>query len=164
MPDYLIRNAVNADLPAIIEIYNASIPSRLATADLEPISVASRQDWFDRHTATHPLWVMEKQEEIAGWLSFNDFYGRPAYHRTAELSIYVSPDYRRQGIGQSLLEQAITQSPHLGLNTLLAMIFAHNRPSLQLFHKFKFQQWGYLPKVAELDGVERDLAILGRRV
>ncbi|NJK50436.1 N-acetyltransferase [Candidatus Gracilibacteria bacterium] len=159
-----IRDATETDLPAIIEIYNASIPSRQATADLEPIAVESRKRWFEEHSPNNrPIWVMEVEQTIAGWLSFQSFYGRPAYHKTAELSIYVSPIYHRQGIGEQLLQQAIARSPHLGLNTLLGFIFAHNQPSLQLFAKYQFQQWGYLPKIAELDEIERDLIILGRR-
>jgi phosphinothricin acetyltransferase len=52
----------------------------------------------------------------------------------------------------------------LGLKTLLGFIFAHNQPSLQLFNSFGFQRWGYLPAVAELDGVERDLCIMGKQI
>lgn len=160
-----IRDAVSGDLPNIVEIYNSSIPSRMATADTEPVSVESRKDWFyNHHPTSRPLWVIEVEGAIAGWLSFRSFYGRPAYHRTAELSIYVSCRYRRQGIGKQLLQHAVELGPTLGLNTLVALIFTHNQPSLQLFEKFKFERWGYLPKVAELDGMERDLAILGRRI
>jgi phosphinothricin acetyltransferase len=160
-----IREATEADLPIIIEIYNASISSRMATADLEPVSVESRKHWFDEHSSTsRPIWVMEHDNTIVGWLSFQSFYGRPAYDKTAEVSIYVSLLYRRQGIGEQLLQQAIHKSPALGLDTLIGFIFAHNRPSLQLFAKYHFQQWGYLPKVAELDGIKRGLVIVGRKV
>ena len=160
-----IRDAVEADLAAIVNIYNASIPNRLATADTEPVSVESRLAWYKQHTSTsRPLWVMEIDSSVVGWLSFRSFYGRPAYHTTAEISIYVSPNYHRQGVAQQLLEKAICQSPTLGLKTLVGFIFAHNEPSLQLFTKYDFERWGYLPKIAELDGIERDLVILGRRV
>ena len=159
-----IRNAAITDLSAIVKIYNASIPGRMATADTEPVTVESRQRWFDEHSSTRPLWVMESEGAIAGWLSFQSFYGRPAYHSTAELSVYVSFVYRRQGVGTRLLEQAIEQSPSLNLKTLIAFIFAHNQPSLKLFARFNFERWGYLPKVAELDDIERDLMIMGRRI
>jgi L-amino acid N-acyltransferase YncA len=160
-----IRDAVEADLAAIVTIYNASIPDRLATADTEPVSVESRLAWYKQHTSTsRPLWVMEIDSGVVGWLSFRSFYGRPAYHTTAEISIYVSPTYHRQGVAQQLLEKAICESPALGLKTLVGFIFAHNEPSLQLFTKYDFERWGYLPKIAELDGIERDLVILGRRV
>ncbi|MBD0262592.1 MAG: N-acetyltransferase family protein [Tolypothrix sp. Co-bin9] len=160
-----IRHATETDLSAIVAIYNAAIPSRMATADLEPVSVASRLAWFGgRSPSKRPIWVIEKQGVVAGWLSFQSFYGRPAYHTTAEISIYIAPAYHQRGLGQQLLAQAIQQSPSLGLNTLLGLIFAHNQPSLKLFEKFSFQSWGYLPKVAELDGIERDLVIMGLRI
>ncbi|MNW14729.1 putative phosphinothricin acetyltransferase YwnH [compost metagenome] len=62
------------------------------------------------------------------------------------------------------MEQALEASPKLGLKSLLGFIFGHNEPSLQLFRKFGFTNWAHLPGVAELDGVERDLIILGKRV
>jgi L-amino acid N-acyltransferase YncA len=159
-----IRDAVESDLPAIVQIYNAAIPGKIATADLKPISVESRLAWYKEHSPNSlPIWVMESEQNIVGWLSFQLFYGRAAYQHTAEISIYVAPDRQRCGIGQKLLDSAIARSPQLQLKTLMGIIFAHNQPSLTLFQKFGFQQWGYLPKVAELDGVERDVIILGLR-
>ena len=61
----------------------------------------------------------------------------------------------------ALLSQAVEQAPRLGLKTLLGFIFAHNDASLRRFEKFGFHRWGVLPRVAELDGVERDLIIIG---
>jgi L-amino acid N-acyltransferase YncA len=160
-----IRNATEIDLPAIVAIYNAAIPSRMATADLEPVSIESRVAWFrGRSPVKYPLWVIEVDDAVAGWLSFQCFYGRPAYQKTAEISIYIAPKYHRCGLGRQLLAQAIHQSPSLGLKTLICFIFAHNQPSLKLFETFGFQLWGHLPKVAELDGVERDLAIMGLHI
>jgi phosphinothricin acetyltransferase len=92
------------------------------------------------------------------------FYGRPAYHATAEVSVFVSPYKQRAGIGRALLARAIEQAPRLGLKTLLGFIFEHNDPSLRLFEGFGFERWGVLPRVAELDGVERNLIIVGRRL
>ena len=160
-----IRDAVATDLATIVNIYNSTIPERIATADLTPVSLESRQIWFQEHSPVHrPIWVVELNDSVVGWLSFQSFYGRPAYEQTAELSIYVAINYRGQGIGKTLLEKAIKKSQSLGINNLVAFIFAHNQPSLQLFSKYKFQQWGYLPKVAVLDNIERDLVIMGLRI
>nr|WP_253274185.1 GNAT family N-acetyltransferase [Myxosarcina sp. GI1] len=159
-----IRDAVEADLKAIVEIYNQSIPYRLATADTEPISVASRLKWYRDRPNNRPLWVVEIEATIAGWLSFQSFYGRPAYCHTAELSIYVADKFQRRGIGSGLLERAIVSSPQLEIKTLLGFIFAHNHASLKLFANYGFITWGHLPQVAELDGIERDLIILGRQI
>ena len=55
-------------------------------------------------------------------------------------------------------------APALGIATVLGFIFAHNGPSIRLFETQGFSRWGLLPRVCEMDGVERDVAILGRRV
>ncbi len=159
-----IRNATEADLPAIVEIYNSSIPGRMATGDTEAVSVESRHGWFREHGEKRPLWIAVENNMIIGWLSFQSFYGRPAYDATAEISVYVSPERQRDGIGRELLAKAIEQAPRLGLKTLLGFIFGHNEPSLRLFENFGFQRWGTLPRVADLDSIERDLIIVGRRL
>ncbi|MGD1807635.1 GNAT family N-acetyltransferase [Dapis sp. BLCC M126] len=157
-----IRNAEAKDLTVIVEIYNASIPSRIATADPDAISVESRISWYQEHSPnSRPILVIELDDKVVGWLSFQSFYDRPAYKATAEVSIYVAPEYKGQGIGKKLLSEAIYRSPQLGIKTLLGFIFAHNNPSLSLFDKFGFEHWGYLPRVADLDGIRRDLVIVG---
>jgi phosphinothricin acetyltransferase len=160
------RHAQAADLPAIVAIYNASIPGRTATADTEAVSVASREGWFaEFDPARRPLWVLDDADRrVAAWLSVRSFYGRPAYHRTAEVGVYTAPAVQRRGLARVLLRHAVETAPSLGLSTLLAFVFGHNAPSLALFDRAGFIRWGTLPGVAELDGCERDLAILGRRV
>ncbi len=160
-----IRDAAEADLPDIVEIYNSTVPSRMVTADPEPVSVESRLPWFREHDPkSRPLWVAEVNGEIAGWFSFEPFRKKPAYYATAEVSVYVSEKHRGKGIGRRLLEEAIRRAPDLGLKTLTAGAFAHNEPSLRLFERFGFEQWAHYPRVAELDGVERDLVVLGLRL
>jgi L-amino acid N-acyltransferase YncA len=163
--EYSIENATLNHLERIVDIYNSTISSRTVTADLEPATIDSKRKWFDEHSPhSRPLWVMEINDEIVAWLSFQSFYGRPAYNATAEISIYISEENRSKGIGSILLEEAIKDCSRLQIHTLLGFVFAHNEPSLALLRKYRFEQWGYLPRVANLDGVERDLVIVGRRV
>lgn len=160
-----IRNAVITDLTAIVQIYNSTISDRIATADTEPITRESRLSWFKNRDFSHrPILIAEKAPEITGWLSFNNFYGRPAYQHTAEISLYIAQNYRRQGIGSQLLQKAIAKCPQLQIKILLGFVFAHNLPSLNLLQNHGFQQWGLLPQVAQLDGQEKDLVILGLKI
>jgi phosphinothricin acetyltransferase len=168
MPNYAHRIATQADLAEIVAIYNSTVASREVTADTEPVSVASRQQWFDDHQPQRrPLWIIHAEgapETILGWMSYSNFYGRPAYSGTAEVSIYIAESWRGKGIGRYCLEQAIAYAPQIQVHTLLGFIFGHNAPSLALFEKFGFATWANLPRVANLDGIERDLIILGKRV
>jgi L-amino acid N-acyltransferase YncA len=159
------RDATEADLPAIVAIYNSTVASREVTADLEPVSVDSRRAWFAAHgPARRPLWVVEEAGRVIAWLSFSDFYGRPAYRHTAEISIYLDDAARGQGLGTRLLDAALARAHEFDVDTALGFVFGHNAPSLKLFARFGFERWGHLPRVAVLDGVERDLVIVGKRL
>ena len=161
----IIRDALEADLPAIVEIYNAAIRGRISTAQLEPVSVEDRLPWFREHSPdSHPLWVAELDGQIAGWLSFQSFITRSAYRTTAEISVYVNEKFRRGGVARTLLEKAMAHSPRLEINALVGCIFGHNEPSLRLFEKMGFERWGFLPRIARVDEVERDLVIVGRQI
>jgi phosphinothricin acetyltransferase len=101
---------------------------------------------------------------MLGWVSFQDFYGRIAYNATAEISIYIDTAHQGKGIGRQALQYSIDNCGHLQIKTLLGFIFAHNIPSLNLFYKMGFEDWAMLPNIANLDGIERSLKIVGRRV
>ena len=161
-----MRDARREDLASIVEIYNSTIPSRIVSADTEPVSVEQRLPWFREHDpARRPILVAEEEGEVVGWISLSDFYdGRPAYHETAEIGIYVREGHRGRGIGGRMLKEAIGRAPELGIKTLTAGAFAGNGPSLKLFERFGFQGWAHFPRVAELDGNEQDLVVLGRRL
>jgi phosphinothricin acetyltransferase len=161
----IIRDALEAELPAIVEIYNAATATRRSTALLDPVSVEERLPWFRRHSPEQfPLWVAEIESQIAGWLSFHEFIRRPAYDGAAEISIYVHENFRRRGIGRALLEKAIADAPRLEVRALLGYVLGHNEGSLELFESAGFERWGCLPRIAKFENAERDLVIVGRHV
>ena len=166
MSNLTFRDATNSDLERIVEIYNTTISSRMVTADTENVTVESRQKWFDEHNPSkRPLWVIEdSSKNIIGWVSFQSFYGRPAYDSTVEISIYLDPNQRGKGLGKEILQYCIYKAPGFGIKTLLGFIFSHNEPSLKLFRHFGFEDWATLPNIAVLDGQERGLKILGKRI
>ena len=160
------RDALQNDLPVIVAIYNSTVQGRMVTADTEPVSVESRQQWFDEHQPGKlPLWMVEDEERnIIGWISFQAFYGRPAYDATAEISIYIDPIERGKGYGKKILQYAMQQAPSFGIKTLLGFIFAHNGPSIELFTKLGFEEWGHLKDIAQIDDKEISVKIVGKRL
>lgn len=166
MENLKFRNAELADLNKIVAIYNSTIASRMVTADVEEVSVESKVQWFNEHNPeTRPLWMVEDVEgQIVGWVSFSSFHERSAYSGTVEVSIYLDESSRGKGYGKTILQYCIDNAGKFGVNNLVALIFLHNEPSLKLFRHFGFEDWGTLPDVAVLDGIERSLKILGRRI
>jgi|SRR5690349_21830335 len=161
----IVRDAIEADLSAIVEIHNAAIASGISTAQLERVTVKGRREWLRAHSPEqYPIWVAELGGAIAGWLSFREFLPRCAYRGTVEVSVYVHETFRLRGIGRRLLQQAIARGPQLGMHSLVGLIFSHNEPSIALFRTAGFERWGFLPGVARVDQVPRDLTIFGRHL
>ncbi|WP_237343020.1 GNAT family N-acetyltransferase [Vitreoscilla sp. C1] len=123
-------------------------------------------DWFQAHQKPHrPMLVCcNTDNQILAWGTFSDYYARAAYDITAEISIYVSETQRGQKLGQTMLQYMLDIAPSLNIKNVVAVIFGHNTPSLALFKKFGFAQWGLLPRVCELDDIEADIVLLGKRL
>ena len=163
---FIVQRAIANDL--------AAIAGKQATANLAEVSIEERTAWFDEHinSATRPIYVVkiinDKQNDalpsIVAWGSFSDLYARTAYHISSEISIYLHNEYRGQGLGSLLTRWMISQAPTLGIRNIVALIFAHNKPSLNLFSKLGFNQWGYMPQVCDMDGFIADVVMLGLAV
>jgi phosphinothricin acetyltransferase len=142
-----------SDLPRIDEIYNQAIALQ-ATAHLNPLSEKERLDWFTQHDPeSYPVFVAETGGKVVGWLSISPYRpGRMALRLTAEISYYINKDHCRLGIGTQLMHHALTVAPSLNLRQVFAIVMEHNTASINLLKRFHFQQWGFLPKVADFDG------------
>ncbi|MFN6133799.1 MAG: GNAT family N-acetyltransferase [Synechococcaceae cyanobacterium] len=164
--ELLIREAREADLPAIVEIYNASIPGGWSTADTRPIAVADRLAWFRSFDPRRrPIWVAELQGQVVATTYLTSFYqGRPAYDATAEISVYVAPDQQRRGIGRRLKGWVISQCPRLGITTVLSCYFDHNEATRRLNAEFGFETVGHLRDIALVQGQSRGLLIGALRI
>jgi L-amino acid N-acyltransferase YncA len=161
-----VRDAVEADLPAIVDIYNQSIPDGWSTADTKPITVAERVEWFRKHNPQkRPLWVAQIDGKIVAWIGLTSFYGgRPAYDATAEVSLYVAAPHRGRGIGRELKKRMIGHCPTIGVTTLLSMYFDHNEATRHLNEQFGFQTLGHLTEIAVVNGKKRGLVIGALRI
>ncbi len=168
MQIYTHRNAKSSDLHHIVEIYNHAVATRESTCDTEPLTVASRQHWFDKHSGSRrPIWVAEDAGRVGviGYLAFGYFMNeRPGYYIAADLALYLAPAAQGKGLGDYLLTEAIRHAPTLEIEVLGVTIFGSNERSLRLFRRHGFEQWGFCPRVARLDTVERDLILMGKRI
>src|SRR5204862_7884128 len=92
-----IPAATAADFPAVVEIYNPSIPGGRSTADTRPIAVADRFEWFRKFDpAKRPIWVAEVGGQVVATAYLSSFYGgRPAYDATAEVGVYIATACQR---------------------------------------------------------------------
>ncbi|MES9897658.1 MAG: N-acetyltransferase family protein [Sedimenticola sp.] len=167
--DIIIRDALESDLEGIVAAYNTSITSKNSTCDTQPITVELRRNWLRSATKERPIWVAEAKidghMQVVGYFSFSNFMNnRPGYSITCDIGIYIHSDFHKNGAGKALLEKAIHFCPEVGIETIATTIFDSNEASKQLFYSFGFEKWGHMPRVARLDGIEKDLIMVGLRV
>ena len=164
--DLTFRFATEKDLPSIIEIYNSAVIEGV-TSQSELTSVQSRLQWFRNHnTDTRPIWVASDDINsiVLGWVSLQDFYGEPVYRHTAEISVYVKEETRRQGIATGLINMVLENHNQLGVKTFLGLIYKDNLPSIKLFADLGFVKYGLMPGVAKIKENIKDVVIMGYSV
>ena len=155
-----IRPATERDVSLIKEIYNEAILSSTATFDTEEKSVEDRLDWFRAHKSIHPVIVAEMKSIVIGYASLSRWSERAAYDSTAETSLYVHKDFRKQGVGKQLLEVLVLEGEQLGLHSLIARITHGNEQSVYLHERLGFTVIGTLREVGEKFGAYHDVQML----
>ena len=161
-----IRPAKEEDMPCVAEIYNQAVDLGYITADTEHVSTESRKEFWltliDKQD--RPFWIAESEEKVVGFFYFRNFYDRPAYRITAEIGIYLDTNQKGKGLGKDILKYCIEQAPAMGIENILALIFASNKNSLILFEKAGFEKKGEFNDIAKYEKKYHDLVILIKKV
>ncbi|HVZ57288.1 MAG TPA: GNAT family N-acetyltransferase [Chitinophagaceae bacterium] len=156
-----VREAVEADLPEMLVIYNDIIRHTTAVYHYEPQSAESRQAWFkDKQAQGFPVFVAEEAGRVIGFSTFGPFRAWAAYQYTMENSVYVSADARGRGIGKKLMVPLIEAARNRGIHTLVAGIDAGNEVSIRLHQQFGFREVAHFREVGWKFGRWLDLKFL----
>lgn len=147
------------DSESVLEIYRMGLDTRNATFETK---VPSWREWDSKHLG-HSRFVSEENGIVVGWAALTPFSTREVYRGVAEVSIYVSSDFRGKKIGSGLMKQIIMSSEINGIWTLFSSVFPENEATLKLHLKFGFRVIGKRKKIAQLDGKWRDTILLERR-
>lgn len=148
-----------ANWPEVRSIYAEGIDGRQATFETE---VPEWNDWDARHHRFGRV-VARRKGKVVGWAALAPTSARACYGGVAELSVYVSGSYRRQGIGSALLTAVIEQGEHHGVWTIQGSLFPGNVGSLRMMMKCGFRSVGPRKRIAQLDGEWRDTVLFERR-
>jgi phosphinothricin acetyltransferase len=160
-----IRAATNADLPAILAIYNDVVTNTTAIYDERASTFDERQAWFEaRSRHGLPVLVAESDSEVVGFSSFGEWRSRWGYRYTVEHSVHVRADCRGRGFGRALIEALFPRAAALGMHTMIGHIDSAATASLRLHEKLGFRMIGTFREVAQLRNRWLDVVAMQRDI
>ena len=157
--DVTTRPVTEADMPAVLAIYEEGLATRNATFETKlPTAEQLRAKWLPGMA-----WVAELGGVVVGWTAVVPISGRDCYAGVGETSVYVTEAARGRGVGKVLLHTQVMEADRAGMWTLQTSIFPENRASLALHHSAGYRTLAVRTRIAQLDGVWRDTVLLERR-
>jgi len=137
------------DLPVALDIYNHYIATTTATFDPGPISMETFRTRVLLNHDVYRAYVIHQMDEVAGFCFLGQFKKHESYDRTAEVSLYLKPEYVRQGLGRKSIEHLERVATVNGLRILLASISGENSGSIEFFRTLGWQQCAHFRKIGE---------------
>ena len=158
----MIRDAVEADLEAIRDIYNDAVANTTAIWNETLVDVANRAAWLKaRNAAGFPVLVaVSDTGEVVGYASFGEWRAFDGYRHTVEHSVYVRADQRGAGVGRALMLALIERAEALGKHVMVAGIESGNLGSIRLHERLGFRETGVMKEVGTKFGRWLDLTFM----
>jgi len=141
-----VRRALPGDAPGLVALAEAvgREEGRWILATESWRSVADERRYL-KSVQRHPdaaVYVAEDDGRLVGRLSLSRD-PHPASRHVADLGLMVDAEYRRRGIGKTLLEEAVVWARGVGIRKLELHVFPWNEPALRLYESFGFEREGY---------------------
>ncbi len=157
----IIRDADEADLHGIMEIYNDAVLNTTAIWNETLVDIENRRAWFDARKAKgFPVIVAQLDGEVAGYASYGDWRAFDGYRFTVEHSVYVRKSFRGHGLGRKLMEELIARAASNGVHVMIAAIEAENQASIALHNALGFRIAGTFSEVGTKFGRWLDLTCM----
>lgn len=148
----LIRKATEADLRAMLLIYNQGIEDRIATLEETPKHIEYMKTWFEKHQSRFAVLVAELNGAVVGWASINQYNARCAYDGVGDVSVYIHREHRGKGIGSQLLMELEQVGIENKFHKLVLFTFPFNSLGQGLYRKSGYREVGVFQNQGILDG------------
>jgi phosphinothricin acetyltransferase len=164
----LLDDATDADLPAILAIFNDVVATSTAIYRDDPFTLADRAAWLgERRAGGFPVLVAREGGggpggRVAAVGSYGPFRPQPGYATTVEHTVMVDPARRGGGLGTQMVGALLEHAARDGYHAMVASIDAENVGSIRMHERLGFAEVGRMPEVARKFGRWLDLVLLQR--
>ncbi len=158
--NYEIREMLPEDGARVLEIFHEGILGGNATFDKD---VPTWEVWNQKFCKVCRFVLENETDQIVGWAALQPISARECFRGVAEVSIYLANIAQGKGLGTMLLQKLILDSEENHFWMLQSGIFPENKASIAVHLKLGFRILGTREKLAEMNGVWRDVVFLERR-
>lgn len=122
MGELEIRTARVDDAEEILTIYRYYVQNTAISFEWETPTVEEFRARIANTLKKYPYLVALREGRIVGYAYAHPFVGRAAYDWSAELTIYLAPEMKKQGLGRALYEELEKKLAQMGILNLYACI------------------------------------------
>ena len=137
------------DLDIVKEIYDYYILNSTYTFHTEPLSVQQLKEIIPTGHPRYKSFLIKYDGSIAGYCYISQYKKKQAYYRTAEITIYLKPEYNGKGIGRQTVKMLEKVAGDVGIFVLIAIMSGDNDRSIKLFEACGYEKCAHLRKVGE---------------
>jgi L-amino acid N-acyltransferase len=146
-----IRDATDADIDTITDIFNQAIPDGNAEWTETLHTVDERMEWLAGRRATgRPVIVADRDGVVVGVASYGDFRDstcREGFRFVCEHSVYLDRSARGSGAADALMDELERRARTNGLRRMVATIDEANPASISFHRRRGFVEVGRMPDI-----------------
>ena len=162
----IIRDAVDDDMPAVRDLYNALIATTTVAWTESLQTLRQRRAWFRRQQSNgYPVVVAEDDGDVIGFAAYGSFRGSgkwPGYRHTVEHTIHVRRSHWGSGVGRALLEALIQRAQAAGVHVMVGAVDGDNLASIRFHERLGFSIVATMPEVGRKFDRWLDLVLVQR--
>jgi phosphinothricin acetyltransferase len=138
-----------SDLQVVKEIYDFYVINSTATFHKEKVTLQELKDSIPIGHQKYKSFIIKYNQSVCGFCYISQYKKREAYDRTAEITIYLKPEFFGKGIGVHTIKMLESNSFKNGIKVLIGIISEENSASIKLFEKCCYEKCGHYKQVGE---------------
>lgn len=140
------------DLQVVKNIYDHYILNTTATFHINPITINELKEFIFVSHPVYKSYIIQFQNITCGYCFLTQYKKRPAYNRTAEITVYLKPGMTGKGIGSETLRFLEKKAKQVGIKNIVGIITGENDGSIRLFEKSGYQKCAHFKNIGEKFG------------
>lgn len=157
-----LKALIPSDFNFVKEVYDHYILNSTATFHTEEIDIEELKEAILTDHPIYKSYVIQEDDVSCGFCYISQYKKRQAYDRTAEVTVYLHPDFHKRGLGTRILKMLEAEALNVNLSVLIGIITGENEASIRLFERCGYEKCAHFKQVGEKFGRVLDVVAYQR--